>query len=56
MACYPNDGSYGGHVAFRDPAGSDPAGFCLPACTTGAECASFFGHIGTCDRPSGVCG
>ncbi len=56
MACYPNDGTYGGHVAYRDPAGSDPAGFCLRACTSSEDCAAFFGAIGTCDITSGVCG
>ncbi len=57
QACYPNDGSYnGGDMAFRDSTATDPAGFCLPACTTNADCAEFWSGSTSCNTTSGVCG
>ncbi len=57
QACYPNDGSYnGGDIAFRDSTATDPAGFCLPACATNADCADFWSGATNCNTTSGVCG
>ena len=57
MACYPNDGSYNhGNIADRDPAGTDPAGFCLPACRSNDECAALWSGATVCNTASGVCG
>ena len=57
MACYPNDGSYnGGEIAARDSDGTDPAGFCLPGCTSSVDCTSFWSGATVCNTTSGVCG
>jgi hypothetical protein len=56
MACYPNDGTYGGGIAFRDPAGTDPAGWCLRACASATDCELLWAGATGCDPASGVCG
>ena len=55
FACYPGDGSYGGEV-YLDPAGTAPAGFCLPACESTADCGLLWVGVVSCDTTSGVCG
>jgi hypothetical protein len=55
FACYPNDGSYGG-TSYVASGGTAPAGFCLPACTTTADCGLLWSGAVTCDTTSGVCG
>ena len=55
FACYPADGSYGGEM-FMDPAGTAPAGFCLPACESTADCGLLWVGVVSCNTTSGVCG
>jgi hypothetical protein len=55
MACYPNDGSYLGDVAYYDHDGAPPPGFCLHACTTDADCDAIWERPLLCDPTTGVC-
>ncbi|MBW2262904.1 MAG: hypothetical protein JRG91_13085, partial [Deltaproteobacteria bacterium] len=55
FACYPGDGSYGGSV-YRDPWSAMPPGFCIPACTTTADCGLLWSGVVSCNTTSGVCG
>jgi hypothetical protein len=54
FACYPNDGSYGG-ASYHDTDGTASTGFCLPACTTTADCGLLWSGPVTCNTTTGVC-
>jgi hypothetical protein len=55
FACYPGDGSYGG-APYKDPSSLMPAGMCIPACTSTADCGLLWAGVVSCVTTSGVCG